>query len=169
MRRAGLAGLAGLAAALTAVIVIAVAATASADTTAKAPAPKVRASYTQIINDVMCVVCHESLAVAQSPEAYQERDYVRRLIIQGETRQRIEHNLVEQYGTAVLAKPPAHGVNLLVYIIPPVVLILGLTTLAVFVPRWRRRARQDPPPATPAAALDPADAQRLNDDLGRFA
>ena len=162
--------LAGLAAALSAVIAIAVIATtgASADTTAKAPM-KARASYTQVINDVMCVVCHESLAVAQSPEAYQEREYVRQLIGQGETRQQIEHNLVEQYGPAVLAKPPAKGVSLLVYIIPPVVLILGLGTLAVFVPRWRRRARQDPPDPGQLRALDPADAQRLNEDLGRFA
>ncbi|MGZ4294910.1 MAG: hypothetical protein ACXVRM_11765, partial [Solirubrobacteraceae bacterium] len=64
-----------------------------------------------------------------------------------------------------------HGVNLLVYIVPPLVLILGLVTLAVFLPRWRRRARQSDAeqPPRPATALDPADAQRLNDDLGRFA
>ncbi len=163
--------LTSLVTALAAVIAIAATASAgaSADTTARTAPTKARASYTQVINDVMCVVCHESLAVAQSPEAYQEREYVRQLIAQGETRQQIEHNLVEQYGPAVLAKPPAKGVSLLVYIIPPVVLILGLGTLAVFVPRWRRRARQDPPDSAQARALDPADAQRLNEDLGRFA
>ena len=98
-----------------------------------------RASYIEVLNDVMCVVCHEPLAVAQSPEAFQERQYIRTLIAQGETKRQIEHNLVEQYGPAVLARPPAHGVNLLVYIVPPLVLILGLTTLAIFIPRWRRR------------------------------
>jgi cytochrome c-type biogenesis protein CcmH/NrfF len=129
-----------------------------------------RASYIEVLNDVMCVVCHEPLAVAQSPEAFQERQYIRTLIAQGETKRQIEHNLVEQYGPAVLARPPAHGVNLLVYIVPPLVLILGLTTLAIFLPRWRRRARQSDAEATRAAApLDQADAQRLNDDLGRFA
>lgn len=129
-----------------------------------------RASYIEVLNDVMCVVCHEPLAVAQSPEAFQERQYIRTLIAQGETTRQIEHNLVEQYGPAVLARPPAHGVNLLVYIVPPLVLILGLTTLAIFIPRWRRRARESDAEATRAAApLDQADAQRLNDDLGRFA
>ncbi|MGZ4167242.1 MAG: cytochrome c-type biogenesis protein [Solirubrobacteraceae bacterium] len=130
-----------------------------------------KASYIQVVDDVMCVVCHEPLAVAQSPEAFQERQYIRTLIAQGQTRRQIEHNLVEQYGPAVLARPPAHGVNLLVYIVPPLVLILGLVTLAVFLPRWRRRARQSDAeqPPRPATALDPADAQRLNDDLGRFA
>jgi cytochrome c-type biogenesis protein CcmH len=145
------------------------AAPASADTAApSATTPK--ASYLQVVNDVMCVVCHEPLGVAQSPEAFQERDYIRQLIAQGKTRKVIENDLVQQYGPAVLARPPAHGVNLLVYIVPPLVLILGITIVAVFVPRWRRRARQtDPSPPPPAAALDAADAQRLNDDLGRFA
>jgi cytochrome c-type biogenesis protein CcmH len=129
-----------------------------------------RASYIEVLNDVMCVVCHEPLAVAQSPEAFQERQYIRTLIAQGETKRQIEHNLVEQYGPAVLARPPADGVNLLVYIVPPLVLILGLATLAIFLPRWRRRGRQSDAGAPRAAApLDQADAKRLNDDLGRVA
>ena len=69
----------------------------------------------------------------------------------------------------LLMIPTLFVISLLVYIIPPVVLILGLGTLAVFVPRWRRRARQDPPDPGQLRALDPADAQRLNEDLGRFA
>jgi cytochrome c-type biogenesis protein CcmH len=144
-------------------------ATAGAGTTARsALAPK--ASYLQVVDDVMCVVCHEPLGVAQSPEAFQEREYIRQLIGQGKTRKQIENDLVAQYGPAVLARPPANGVNLLVYIVPPLVLVLGIAIIAVFIPRWRRRARQDdssPAPAT--AALDAADAQRLNEDLGRFA
>ena len=129
-----------------------------------------RASYIEVLNDVMCVVCHAPRAVAQSPEAFQERQYIRTLIAQGETKGQIEHNLVEEYGPAVLARPPAHGVNLLVYIVPPLVLIVGLATLAIFLPRWRRRARQsDAEPTRAAGPLDQADAQRLNDDLGRFA
>jgi cytochrome c-type biogenesis protein CcmH len=130
-----------------------------------------RASLTQIEGDVMCVVCHESLAVAQSPEAFQERQYINTLIAQGETRKQIEHNLVQQYGPAVLALPPAHGFSLLVYVIPAVVLVLGVTTVMLTVPRWRRRTRAAAAaqPATAAPALDPTDARRLDEDLGRFA
>ena len=143
--------------------------TTSLAATARAAATP-QTSYIDVLNDVMCVVCHEPLAVSQSPEAFQERQYIRTLIAQGETKRQIEHNLVEQYGPAVLARPPANGVNLLVYIVPPVVLILGLGTLAIFLPRWRRRARQTDASQTSAAApLDPADAQRLRDDLGRYA
>ncbi|HXD63830.1 MAG TPA: cytochrome c-type biogenesis protein [Solirubrobacteraceae bacterium] len=130
-----------------------------------------RASYLEVVNDVMCVVCHEPLGVAQSPEAFQERDYIRQLVAQGKTRKEIEDDLVQQYGPAVLARPPAHGVNLLVYIIPPVVLVLGIAIIAVFIPRWRRRAREAAAeePTQSAATMDAADAKRLNEDLGRFA
>jgi cytochrome c-type biogenesis protein CcmH len=77
---------------------------------------------------------------------------------------------VQQYGPAVLARPPANGVNLLVYVIPPLVLLVGIAVLAIFLPRWRRRAREaSPSPAEAAVTLDAADAKRLNEDLGRFA
>jgi cytochrome c-type biogenesis protein CcmH len=128
-----------------------------------------RVSFTQIEEEVMCVVCHEPLAVAQSPEAFQERDYIRGLILQGKSKRVIESDLVQQYGPAVLAKPPAHGFNLLVWVIPPVAVILGVITLAITIPRWRRRTREadaaNPPSAAPA--LSSADTRRLDEDLAR--
>jgi cytochrome c-type biogenesis protein CcmH/NrfF len=145
-------------------------ATATAPAAPAAAAATPKASYLQVVDDVMCVVCHEPLGVAQSPEAFQEREYIRQLIGQGKTRTEIENNLVQQYGSAVLARPPAHGVNLLVYIVPPLVLVLGIAIVAVFIPRWRRRARAaDSSAPNDTQTLDDADAKRLNEDLGRFA
>jgi cytochrome c-type biogenesis protein CcmH len=141
-------------------------------TAAPAASADGRASFTQIEGEVMCVVCHEPLAVAQSPEAFQERDYIRGLILQGKSRKAIEDDLVQQYGPAVLAKPPAHGFNLLVYVIPPAAVILGIATLAITLPRWRRRTRQAAGLAAAAAqragpAISAADARRLDEDLER--
>lgn len=138
-------------------------------TPAAAAAARPRASLIQIENDLMCVACHESLAVAQSPEAYSERQYIRQLIAQGETKQQIEHNMVLQYGSSVLALPPAHGFNLLVYIIPPLVVLAGITTVLLTLPRWRaRRSGGDGPAATSGSMLDPTDASRLDEDLKGF-
>jgi cytochrome c-type biogenesis protein CcmH len=133
---------------------------------AATPAP--RASLTQIESDVMCVACHESLAVAQSPEAFSERAYIRTLIGQGETRKQIENNLVVQYGPSVLALPPAHGFNLIVYVLPPVLLALGIATLVITIPKWRRRARRaEQEPLAAAPPLSSAQAHRLDEDLAR--
>jgi cytochrome c-type biogenesis protein CcmH len=132
-----------------------------------ASAAVTRASLTDIENDVMCVACHESLAVAQSPEAYSEISYIRGLIAQGETKRQIERQLVAQYGESVLGKPPAHGFNLVVYVVPPALVALALITLVVTLPKWRRRARE----AAPLAAgprLSPDDTRRLDEELARY-
>jgi len=128
-----------------------------------------RASLTDIENDVMCVSCHEPLALAQSPQADSERAYIRMLIAQGLTKSQIENALVGQYGLSVLGKPPAKGFNLTVYIVPPAPLLVGAILLITVLPRWRRRARAAA--AMPRAAgsrLDAADALRLQEDLARF-
>jgi cytochrome c-type biogenesis protein CcmH len=152
--------------ALTVILVIA----NTAGAAAAASGATAKTSYLDVVDDVMCVVCHEALNVAQSPEAFQEREYIRQEIAQGKTRKQIENDLVQQYGPAVLARPPANGVNVLVYIVPPVVVILGIVIIAIFIPRWRRRAREADASAPEAGAtLDAADAKRLNEDLGRFA
>ena len=117
----------------------------------------------------MCVACHEPLAVAQSPQADSERDYIRVLIAQGETKSQISSNLVAQYGPAVLGKPPAHGFNLTVYMLPPAILAVGAAILAFTLPRWRRRARASArAPARRSQPLDAADAQRLDEELSQF-
>lgn len=126
-----------------------------------------RASLTDIENDVMCVSCREPLALAQSPQADAERAFVRQLIAQGLTKRQIEQALVAQYGAAVLGKPPAHGFNLAVYVVPPALVLAGVITLALVLPRWRRARGPGPqPPSTPT--LGAQDAQRLEADLARF-
>jgi cytochrome c-type biogenesis protein CcmH/NrfF len=128
-----------------------------------------RASLTDIEQDVMCVVCKEPLAVAQSPQADRERAFISMLIKQGLTKAQIERQLVVNYGQSVLALPPANGFNLTVYVLPPAVLLIGAGLLAYALPRWRRRARAaSAETQQPGPALGPADSQRLDEELARF-
>jgi cytochrome c-type biogenesis protein CcmH len=139
---------------------------------ATALAVTIRASLTDVEADVMCVACHEPLAVAQSPQADSERAYILLLIRRGQTKAQIERQLVAQYGPSVLGKPPAHGFSLILYILPPVLVAIGLAVLAFTLPRWRRRAaaraRASGPPLPPAVALSPGEAQRVEDELSRY-
>ncbi|HSO97362.1 MAG TPA: cytochrome c-type biogenesis protein CcmH [Solirubrobacteraceae bacterium] len=138
---------------------------------ATAAAATPRTSLGDVEDAIMCPSCREPLALAQSPQAIAERAYIETLIAQGMTKAQVEAALVGQYGPAVLAKPPAHGFNLTVYILPPALLVAALAGLAVALPRWRRRAAErlaaeagrDAP-----AGLAPADAARLESDLARF-
>lgn len=136
-------------------------------------APKPRTSLTDVESDVMCTICHEPLAEAQSLEADQERSYIRGLIAQGLTKAQIEQDLVVQYGPGVLGRPPARGLNLTVYILPPAILLAGIVILAVTLPRWRRRTRAAAETARqshsqPISVLEPAEAQRLEHELRQF-
>jgi cytochrome c-type biogenesis protein CcmH len=156
------------AAATLAAILIAAAPATAGVATASAAAPA-RASLTDIENDVMCVACHEPLSVAQSPQAYAERGFIRTLIAQGLTKPQIERQLVAQYGPAVLGKPPANGFNLTVYVLPPAIVLIGLGILAYALPRWRRRSRaRATAPANAPPPPDAADAKRLDDDLAAY-
>jgi cytochrome c-type biogenesis protein CcmH len=140
---------------------------------ALASTPHPQASLTDIENDVMCTLCHESLAVAQSPQADSERNYIRGLIAKGETKQEILRDMVAQYGPEVLGRPPASGFNLSVYVLPPAILVIGIAILAITLPRWRRRTRAAAARAPSngngnAAAFDPAEAARLEHELSQF-
>jgi cytochrome c-type biogenesis protein CcmH len=136
---------------------------------AAAAAPGRGLTVTELEPNYMCTVCHEPLNASQSPEAAQERAVIGSLIAQGDTAAQIETAMVAQYGPAVLAVPSASGFNTVLYILPPVVLLAALASLAVLLPRWRRRGRAAEALAAPAeSALDRADAKRLDEDLARY-
>ena len=127
-------------------------------------------STTAIERQVMCVTCKIPLQEANSPQAEREKEFIKGLVAQGETEGQIKAELVAEYGPAVLSLPKASGVNLAVYIVPPVIVLLALAGVLIAVPRWRKRGREQPggwgaPPARPLSASDSA---RLDDDLARF-
>lgn len=150
-------------------LALAIAVLASAASAAAAPRPGL--TLTGLEPDFMCVLCHEGLNVSQSAQADQERSVISGLIAQGKTKAQIEAAMVAQYTTAVLAVPRVQGFNIVLYVLPPVLVLAGLVALAVLLPRWRRRARAA---ATAGgtengiAPLDPADAKRLDVELARY-
>ena len=117
----------------------------------------------------MCTLCHEPLAVAQSPQADSERSYIRGLIAQGETKPQIEREPRRPVRPRRARQAAGHGFNLTVYILPPAILALGVAILAVTLPRWRRRTRAAASRARARAPpLDPAEARRLDQELSQF-
>lgn len=135
-----------------------------------------RASLPTIERRVMCVTCKIPLIVAQSPQANSERTYIRGLIAEGLTEPQIERAMVGQYGPSVLGLPSAHGFDLTVYLVPLAAILALVATLALLLPRWRRRARaqesawdgaSDGAPRI-APKLTAADTARLDADLARF-
>ncbi len=146
---------------LTLAVLLAVAAAAGAATP--------RTSLIDIEDEVMCTSCNVALNIAESPQAYAQKEEIQRLVDQGLTKDQIKDRLVEQYGKRVLAQPEGQGFDLAVYLVPLGVLVLLLGAVAVLVPRWRRNRRDDDDdPGTPGPELAPQDRDRLDAELAAF-
>jgi cytochrome c-type biogenesis protein CcmH len=142
--------------------------TVASPTAAAATSPAPRTSLPVIERQVMCVTCKIPLNVAQSPQADHERAFIQSLIDRGYSEAQVKRALVGQYGSTVLGLPGTHGFDLSAYLVPIAVVLVLLATLALLLPRWRRRARAAPRETGGDAQLDASDAARLESDLARF-
>jgi cytochrome c-type biogenesis protein CcmH len=132
---------------------------------APAAAATPRASLTDVEDEVMCVQCGTVLSISESAVADRERAFIRRRIAEGLDKAQIKRALAAQYGAGVLAMPDEDGFDLAVYLVPGLLVALGLTGVALAARRWRR-SPSTAPPAAPA--LDPDDASRLDAELAAF-
>jgi cytochrome c-type biogenesis protein CcmH len=81
----------------------------------------------EISNELMCPVCQgQTVAESNSQLAVSMRKVIKDKINQGESKEKILQYFVNQYGDNILAKPPLKGFNLLLWIIPPSVLLLSI-------------------------------------------
>jgi cytochrome c-type biogenesis protein CcmH len=133
---------------------------------APAAAATPRASLPDIEDEVMCVQCGTALNISESAVADRERAFIRRRIAQGEGKAQIKRELAQAYGPAVLAMPDDGGFDLAVYLVPGLLVALGLGGVALAARRWRRTPRPPDGPAGPG--LDPDDARRLDAELAAF-
>jgi cytochrome c-type biogenesis protein CcmH/NrfF len=123
-----------------------------------------RTSLPDIEDEVMCVECGTVLSVSNSPVAQQERDFIRRQVAAGRTKEQIKAALVAEYGEDVLAEPERSGFNLALWLVPIALVLLAAVGIGFAVRRWRGResaAEEEPPPP-----LSPEDARRLDAELG---
>src|SRR5437660_2815058 len=83
----------------------------------------------ELEGEVMCPVCGTTLDQSSSPAAEQIKRVIARRIAAGDTKSEIENRLVGEYGDAILAAPPRHGLGLLAWWLP----VVGIVTAAVVV------------------------------------
>ena len=109
----------------------------------------------QINKAVMCPVCPgESIDQSQHPLAVQMRAAVDEKLGDGWSDAQVREFFVERYGPGVLLEPPAEGVHLMAWLVPPVGLVLALAALYLAVRLMTR------PRSRPEAAVDMTTAER---------
>jgi cytochrome c-type biogenesis protein CcmH len=105
-----------------------------------------------VARDLYCPVCESTpLDVCPTQACTQWRELIRLKLSEGWTKEQIKQYFVDQYGARVLSAPPAQGFSILIYIIPPILLAIGV--FIVF--RAFRAMRKPPAPVAQETAAAP--------------
>jgi cytochrome c-type biogenesis protein CcmH len=109
--------------------------------TAQEPNPTPSADEVNAIaKNMFCPVCENTpLDVCGTAACAQWRQQIADLLVQGYTQDEIYTYFAQQYGDRVLAEPPRHGLNWLIYIAPPAMIIIG----AFYLVQYMRKNRTD--------------------------
>jgi cytochrome c-type biogenesis protein CcmH len=130
-----------------------------------AAAEEPSASLPDIEDEVMCPICGTALNLSEAPQADRQREFIRRRIDEGLSKEEIKDALVAEYGAEVLATPATSGFDLTAWVVPAAAILLAGGALAVGIGRWRRSGG-GPPADSPSS--DATDRERLDADLGRY-
>lgn len=119
-----------------------------------------------IAKQMYCPVCESTpLDVCPTQACAQWRELIREKLAAGWGEKQIKEYFVEQYGARVLAAPPARGFYWLIYLVPPVVILVGLFVLFRALRTWNRSASAT---ATPMVESSQDEyIQRMEEELSK--
>ena len=124
-----------------------------------------RTSLSYLEGQIMCPTCHTTLDQSDAQAARRIEAHIRVRIAQCWTADRIESELVQNFGAGILAAPPHKGFDLLAWWLPLGGIVAGALAIAAGVWRWSRGRDRDTDDAGP---LDPALDSRVDEALARF-
>jgi cytochrome c-type biogenesis protein CcmH len=130
------------------------------------PAAAQALTVNDVAREVRCPTCNTPLDVSNAPVALDMKSYIRERIDEGWTKQEIIDGLVDEFGRGVLATPPKSGFDLVAWVVPGIVVLIGLAAIPVLTRAWARRPRPDAAAAGPPPTDD--EARRLDEELRRL-
>jgi cytochrome c-type biogenesis protein CcmH len=147
----------GIAAALALFLAAAPALGVQPDEIMRDPAQEARAR--ELSRDLRCMVCqNQSIDDSDAPLARDLRLLVRERIAAGDSNAQVIDFLVARYGEFVLLRPRVGPQTLLLWFLPPALLLAGLVALVVTL---RRRRGVEPVAAPALTEAERAQLQRL--------
>ena len=115
--------------------------------------PGKEARARDLSRELRCMVCQsQSIDDSEAPLARDLRLLVRERIAAGDSDSQVMDFLVARYGEFVLLKPRFEPQTLLLWLVPPLVLVGG--GLALWMQQRRRRQGEEPAAASPALTAD---------------
>jgi len=94
-----------------------------------------------IAKDLFCPVCENTpLDVCPTDACKEWREEIRGMLADGKTEAEIKQHFVDYYGARVLSEPPRTGLNWLLYVIPPIIIVAGIFVLFRAFRAWSQPA-----------------------------
>jgi cytochrome c-type biogenesis protein CcmH len=129
------------------------------------PDPPTDDEVNAIAKELYCPVCENTpLDVCPTQACEEWRQLIYDKLALGWDEEQIKFYFADQYGDRVLSAPPARGLNLLIYILPPLLFIGGVVILYKAFTSWRK----SPPDGKSHEGKDLQEdeyVQRLEDEL----
>ena len=98
--------------------------------------PELQAMYLSITMEVRCLVCqNQPISDSTAPLAADLRREIKRMILEGQTEAQIKEFLVARYGDFILYKPRFASWNILLWLAPGFLLLIGGVALLRIVSR----------------------------------
>lgn len=120
----------------------------------------------RIAHQMYCPVCENTpLDFCPTEACRQWRELIRQQLAQGWTEDQIKQYFVEQYGARVLAEPPRTGLNWLVYILPPIIIIAAAFLLLRAMRGWTKPVAASADSGPTQEAPQDEYAARLEEEL----
>ena len=133
---------------------------AAVDPSERLADPALEARARVISEELRCLVCqNQSIDASDAQLAKDLRLIVRERITAGDSDDEVRDFLVARYGEFVLLKPRAHGVGLMLWVLPPALLLIAGLGLFFVV---RRRAAA--PVAAGLSAEEEAELKALSQE-----
>ena len=122
-----------------------------------------------IAEQLYCPVCENvPLDVCGTQACADWRDEIRQMLVEGRNEAEIKAYFQERYGRRVLATPERSGVDILLWVLPPVGLVVGAVVLGLALRRMAPdalAAEVRPSLSLSYEGLDPEYVARVEEDL----
>ncbi len=123
-----------------------------------------------IAKQLYCPVCENTpLDVCPTEACRQWRELIRQQLSEGWTEDQIKQYFVDNYGARVLGEPPRTGLNWVVYLLPPVLILAGAFVLFRAMRAWMKpsttEAAAGPVETTQPAAQDDEYVSKFEEEL----
>lgn len=123
----------------------------------------------ELAKELYCPVCENvPLDVCPTQACAQWRELIREKMELGWSDQEIKEYFAAQYGDQVLAVPPRRGFNWLIYVLPPLILIIGIIVV-VHILRKPKQPSSTPPSVETEEQTTPPESivNEIEQDLRR--